>query len=462
MGFKCCIPGCKTGYQSNSNSPKYALFKFPTEAHLRKKWLTAIPRKDWSVSDSHRVCAKHFHETDFKTTSSDSRTQRRMSRETQSLKRLRLNPEAIPKIFPGLPEYLSVPSTIERSSAASSSKRAENELMRQEKLNDQFLSQDVLSNFDDLKSKVSEVILPSGYISSVETDKISFHCIEQDNDSSSAPKLGASVIIFASLCFAAYVSSVQVPSKVFKHLITNERIETLSGLNNVLAHCKSLSDKSLPLKNCIIEKVICYLKGFLSLAKQDNSDCNASLIDFIVEQLQLFLLPKERRRYSTKTITMAFLWQLSSTSLYKKLRDLLILPSMSSLQTYSSGLTVKSGNLDVHYLKQRIEKLSDQERIVALLVDEVYTACRIEYSSGAFIGLTEDGTPAKTVLTFMVQSTCCKYRDVVCLVPVNKLDTALLRLWFDKVMLALNDLLFVVAVSVDNHICNRYVQLDNL
>ena len=57
------------------------------------------------------------------------------------------------------------------------------------------------------------------------------------------------------------------------------------------------------------------------------------------------------------------------------------------------------------------------------MIDEVYTAQRIEYRNGCFAGLTHDGAAAKTVLAFMVQSACSKYTDVVRLVPVNKLDT---------------------------------------
>ena len=79
----------------------------------------------------------------------------------------------------------------------------------------------------------------------------------------------------------------------------------------------------------------------------------------------------------------------------------------------------------------------------------------MEYQNGTFVGLTEDGACARTDLTFMVQSVCQNYKDVVCLVPVEKLDTSILRCWFDKVMKCLDEIFFVVAVSVDNHICNR-------
>ena len=54
----------------------------------------------------------------------------------------------------------------------------------------------------------------------------------------------------------------------------------------------------------------------------------------------------------------------------------------------------------------------------------------------------------------MVQFIAGKYKDVVCLVPVNKLETSLLHFWFEKVMKCMNNFLHVVAVCADNHICN--------
>ena len=88
------------------------------------------------------------------------------------------------------------------------------------------------------------------------------------------------------------------------------------------------------------------------------------------------------------------------------------------------------------------------------MLDEVYTAQRVEYTNGSFIGVTE-GASAKTVLIFMLQSVKGKYKDVVCLIPIHKLSTALLWKWFDLLMSVLNDLFLIVAVSADNHVCNR-------
>ena len=92
-----------------------------------------------------------------------------------------------------------------------------------------------------------------------------------------------------------------------------------------------------------------------------------------------------------------------------------------------------------------------------LLLNEVYTAQRVEYSDNSFSGLNEDGVLAKSVSAFMVQSICGKYRDAVCLIPVNKLDTGTLRHWFNRVLMAISSFHKVLAVCADNHICNRYV-----
>ena len=65
---------------------------------------------------------------------------------------------------------------------------------------------------------------------------------------------------------------------------------------------------------------------------------------------------------------------------------------MSRLCQISSCISVKTGKIDLAYLKQRIFHLPQIERIVVLIVDEVYTSQQIEYCNGQFIGLTKDGS----------------------------------------------------------------------
>ena len=137
MVYTCCVPVCKTGYRSNTCAEKISLFKLPKDTALRQQWLRAIPRKYWNPTDSHRVCAKHFHDEDFVVTSNDSRIDRRNARLDQILERSRLKPEAVPRIFDNLPAYLSS-NTHERSTNCTSTARMEKENAKVKALNNEF------------------------------------------------------------------------------------------------------------------------------------------------------------------------------------------------------------------------------------------------------------------------------------------------------------------------------------
>ena len=133
-----------------------------------------------------------------------------------------------------------------------------------------------------------------------------------------------------------------------------------------------------------------------------------------------------------------------------------MLLSISRLRQYSTGMSVETSSLDLSYLTAKTKDLPKEYHIMVLMIDEVYNAQKIEHSNGIFVGLTEEGKRAKTFLTITIQSVSHKCKDVVCLVPLNQLDMEFLKKWLDKVMVALNDLFLVIAVSVDNHVCSRY------
>ena len=83
-----------------------------------------------------------------------------------------------------------------------------------------------------------------------------------------------------------------------------------------------------------------------------------------------------------------------------------MLPSIKRLQQLSCDDNIESYSIDVQYLQQTTANFSEGEKAVALLIHKVYTTNRMEYQNGTFVGLTEDGACAQTVLTFVVQSIC--------------------------------------------------------
>ena len=52
-------------------------------------------------------------------------------------------------------------------------------------------------------------------------------------------------------------------------------------------------------------------------------------------------------------------------------------------------MSLEASSLDLSYLTARTKDLPEECRIMVLMIDEVYTAQRIDYSNGYFVGLTE-------------------------------------------------------------------------
>ena len=150
------------------------MFKFPKDSALREKWIAAIPRKDWKLSEHHRVCAKLFSSNDFQSVSTDKRVKRQASRKTQQLQRLRLKPGVIPHIFPGLPKYLSTAPIPHRGESSTMAGRLENKNKKIEEENSLFLMKDEIKDFCALKNELTQLTLPSGCNTVVEEKKFLF------------------------------------------------------------------------------------------------------------------------------------------------------------------------------------------------------------------------------------------------------------------------------------------------
>ena len=102
MGKKCCVPGCKSGYDSNkSESKNISSFFFPTDPDLRNEWISKIPRVDWQPTHNSTVCSLHFKENDFQTETRDKNVSR--NPKSRPLQQRKLLPDAVPSIFSTFP-----------------------------------------------------------------------------------------------------------------------------------------------------------------------------------------------------------------------------------------------------------------------------------------------------------------------------------------------------------------------
>ena len=208
------------------------------------------------------------------------------------------------------------------------------------------------------------------------------------------PKLIASVLISDDLNISAFVDCVPLSSKLFDHLLASTSFHTITKICNILAFCKNMSKENfqdIQDEKLLIKLAINVLARCIILITTSENSTFLGLVRFVTEQLKLMLVEKSGQRFSLDLLTAAFLWKHSSTSLFKKLGKFFISPSIRRLQQLSCDYSVEKSTIDLQYLKQRTADFSENEKTVTLLIDEVYTAQRVEYHNGAFIGITNEG-----------------------------------------------------------------------
>ena len=89
-------------------------------------------------------------------------------------------------------------------------------------------------------------------------------------------------------------------------------------------------------------------------------------------------------------LCQSVLWDCTSPALYRQIYDdnVLTVPSPKHLQRLKVPFSAEAGMTEStsRYLKARFENLSEREKNVNLILDEVYSSKQVEYSNGTFYG----------------------------------------------------------------------------
>jgi hypothetical protein len=204
-----------------------------------------------------------------------------------------------------------------------------------------------------------------------ETDKIVLDGVSFNDDGK--PKFKYSLTIEENLEIKIFSQDFLVPATKVSHITQSGKIERLSDISNILAFLNNFSDMPADSIDVINH---CVLKLTKLLEDSQNIDeVKAKKISFLVEQLRLANQRTHTRRYSTSFLWAAIGWLKTSPVLYKFMSEdgFLTLPSCSYLKQLSGAFSLESGlsSSSMAYLAERIKNLSEQEKIVALAIDEV-------------------------------------------------------------------------------------------
>ena len=171
--------------------------------------------------------------------------------------------------------------------------------------------------------------------------------------------------------------------------MTDCKIEYFAQIVQILEHLENINDEKLE------EDIKFYIEKLKNFECKD--DLMRSKLDFLLEQIEPAFMHVQHRRYSPDLLSMCVLWENNSSSLYKPIREegVLTLPSPRYIRKLNSVLSVDTGFTEqtLRYLKSRIEKLNEREKIGSFIMDEVYVAKWCEYtrSDGRIYGMEQNG-----------------------------------------------------------------------
>lgn len=376
---------------------------------------------------------------------------------TIPLEQPRLNSNAIPSIFEGCPKYLSSKKS-SREEPDAKKRRIEcsqlesviaESLQTFEHHNNKFK----IESLDELKEKVSFVDLPLGFNTVSKNGFILFVKITLESD---VPQY-LTVVINPNLCLNIFKGDVCL--KKIHDLNLPINIQNVQDISNVLSvldkHCNHKSNDALNL--------ICTIKRLIDELESMSSHSEKLSLNFIKEQLSLIFNQKNQNRYSSDVLILSSLILSISPHAYNFLRnsDVLVLPHPSTLKKLltSCNLNPKHETDDnfLCYIKQKFQYLSDNDKTVTLMMDEIHLKSYLDFKGGSILGMSYNcSEAANSAYVFMVQSVQSSYKDVVAIMPVKTVNADMLFEFTRRVLIGLETIgLHAFCIITDNNAINR-------
>lgn len=405
MGRKCSVAKCRSNYDSNEKVTVYGFpLKDPKEL---ESWLSSLPNiiKQESVTRNMGVCRLHWpSDTSMKSVNG------------------KLRPDSPPTIFPGCPDSFKRQTCQTKlrdiqsrrvSSAARSTKKDE--------LDDFEISDKIPKDFKIFIESVRQ------RISVTDCSYRDFHVIETDNGCEllqlqNFSSVVVRISISSDFSVIAYHKNTKVSS--IRCLLGYQcKLERFSQLENIISRSKHYP---LDLYQETEHHVNRLKESFELLDFQDA--------DFLLEQLQLKVIPPNGRRYSAKTMVNAVYLFLKNRSAYESLRQFLALPSANTILQHVGPVNSIGSE---HVAKQLADLCfdSNESPLCILIFDEIHLKPSLRYRGGHVLGYSFDRPKelARTMLAYMIKLVFRSQQKsfLIRLVPVHTLTAELL---YDQTM----------------------------
>ena len=331
-----------------------------------------------------------------------------------------------------------------------------------------------IQTFQDLQNKIDPARLPKDWVLWHSNESMIYFIKPRIFDS--IPTMEYSLSINESLVVSAFAHSKQVTLP----LNTVSDVRQIEDLLETLENIEEISDK-LPHRQ-LISNATNLLRIVLSNLEEENDFVLSNLeeendststptvsestnqvqrnilphLQFVINQLENLLVPKNHRRYNLITLVLALKCQLISLACYRYLQslDCVSLPHHSTLQRLYSNIGLDSEFK--RFLQQSTVDFNYMERCVIIQMDEVHVKSEYTYKGGKIIGASmQPDYPAKTVFAIMVSSLCKKWSTIVRLIPCSSSSAKEL---FPIIKSVINDIencnLMVEAICTDNYPMN--------